>query len=204
MSFPLSITSIPLTLFKAISLKMPTDQENQHVSIIKELPQFVAYDQTQEWFLEFHSMPQVSREGLYLIQHNPTALKHRMNPTCFLAVMKLDRASIQRLCQFVIQSYAAEPQVLILGSGNLLLQFIDQYTLACPNETRIRQGCQLCVVQISCWCKLIAGNYQNFAKIAHCNSPTAAQHTVKHAININQCKKLNQLLTVCKGHHNIG
>jgi hypothetical protein len=109
MSFPLSITSTPMTLFKVISLKMPTDSKNQHVSFIKELPQFVAYDQTQKWFLEFLSMPQVSRDGLYLIQHNPTALKHRMNPTCFLAVVELDREGIQRLCQLVIQPYAAEP-----------------------------------------------------------------------------------------------
>jgi hypothetical protein len=174
-----------MTLFRVISLKMPTDPENQHVSFIKELPQFVAYDQTQEWFLEFHSMPQVSREGLYLIQHNPTALKHRMNPTCFLAVMELDKESIQRLCQFVIQPYAAEPQVLILGGGKLPLQFLDQYTLACPNETHIHQGCQLCIVQISCGCKFKAGNYQYFAKIAHCNTQTAAHHTVQHAINVN-------------------
>jgi hypothetical protein len=74
---------------------------------------------------------------------------------------------------------------LILGNGRLLLQFTDQYTLDCPNETQIHQGCQLCIVQIPCWCKLIAGNNQYFAKIAHCNSQTAAQHTVHHAENIN-------------------
>jgi hypothetical protein len=129
-------------------------------------------------------MPQVSREGLYLIQHNPTALKSRANPTCFLVVMELDRESIQRLCQFVIQPYAAEQQVLILGNGRLLLQFVETYTLACPNETRLHQGCQTCVVEIPCFCKLIAGNNQYFAKIARCNSQLVVQHTVQHAINI--------------------
>jgi hypothetical protein len=164
---------------------MPTDPGNKHVSFIKELPQFVAYHQTQEWYLEFQSMPQISREGLYLIQHNPTALKSRANPTCFLAVMELDRESIQRLCQFVIQPYAAEQQVLVSGNGRLLLQFVETYTLACPNETRIHQGCQICVVEIPCFCKLIAGNNQYFAKIAHCNSQLVVQHKVQHAININ-------------------
>jgi hypothetical protein len=67
----------------------------------------------------------------------------------------------------------------------VILQFIEQYTLACPNETQIHQGYQLCVIQISCGCKFVAGNYQYFAKIAHCNSQTAAQHTVQHAINVN-------------------
>jgi hypothetical protein len=185
MSFPLSITRISLTLFKVTALKMHTDPENKHVSLIKELPQFVAYHQTQDWYLEFQSMPQISREGLYLNQHNPTALKSRANPTCFLAVMELDRESIQRLCQFVIQPYAAEQQVLILGSGRLLLQFVETYTLACPNETRICQGCQICVVEVPSICKLIVGNNQYFAKIAHCNSQIVVEHKVQHAININ-------------------
>jgi hypothetical protein len=185
MSFPLSITCIPLTLFKVIALKMPTDPGNKHVSFIRELPQIVAYYQTQDWYLEFQSMPQISREVLYLIQHNPTALKSRVNPFCFLAVMELDRGSIQRLCQFVIQPYAAEQQVIILGNGRLLLQFVETYTLACLNETRIHQGFRICVVEIPCLCKLIAGNNQYFAKIAHCNSQIVVKHKVQHAININ-------------------
>jgi hypothetical protein len=93
-----------------------------------------------------------------------------------MQLMQLDRESIQRLCQFFIQPYAAEPQVLILGAGKLLLKFIDQYTLACPNATHIHQGCQLCIVQISCGCKFIAGNYQYFAKIAHCQSDSRSTY----------------------------
>jgi hypothetical protein len=176
---------MPLTLYQVMSLKMPTDSQNQHASFITNLPPYVAYEPTQYWFLEFHNMPQISKQGLYLIQHNPTALKHRMNPTCFLAVMQLDRESIQRLCQFAIQPYAAEPQVFILGAGKLLIQFLNQYTLVCPNDTHVHQGCQLCVIHILCGCKFIAGNYQYFAKIAHCHSQTAAPHTVQYAVNVN-------------------
>jgi hypothetical protein len=79
MSFPLSLTSTPLTLYKVIALKMPTDPESKHVSFIRELPQFVAYNQSQDWYLEFQSMPQISSGNLYLIQHNPTTLKSRAN-----------------------------------------------------------------------------------------------------------------------------
>jgi hypothetical protein len=78
-------------------------------------------------------MPQVSREGLYLIQHNPTALKSRANPTCFLVVMELDRESIQRLCQFVIQPYAAEQQVLITCSALALSTVLRTTSLSYGN-----------------------------------------------------------------------
>jgi hypothetical protein len=185
MYFPLSITSLPLNLYQVMALKMPTDSQNQHASFITNLPPYVAYNPTQDWFLEFHSVPQISKASLYLLQHNPTALKHRTNPTCFLAVMQLDRETIQRLCQFAIQPYAAEPQVFILGAGKLLIQFLNQYTLVCANETQTHEGCQLCVIQILCGCKFIAGNCQYFAKIAHCHSQTAAPHTVQYAVNVN-------------------
>jgi hypothetical protein len=185
MSFPLSLTSTPLTLYKVIALKMPADPESKHVSFIRELPKFVAYHQSQDWYLEFQSMPQISNGNLYLIQQNPTTLKNRANLTCFLAVMKLDREIIQRLCQFVAQPNAAEQQVLVLGNGRLLLQFVEKYTLACPNETRIHQGCQICVLEILCFCRLIAGNHQYFAKIAHCNSQIVVEYQVRYEANVN-------------------
>jgi hypothetical protein len=185
MHFPLSPTKSPLNLYRIISLKMPVDSQGQHASFITNLPSYTAYHETEDWFLEFNSLPQISKASLYLLQHNPTALKHRNNPTCFLAVMQLDRETIQRLCQFAIQPYAATPQILILGDRKLLMQFVSQYTLVCANETQIHQGCQICVIQVSCGCKLIAGHYQYFAKIAHCHSQTATQNAVKYAVNIN-------------------
>jgi hypothetical protein len=185
MHFPLSLTSLPMNLYQITALKLPTDSQNQHASFITNLPPYVAYNPTQDWFLEFNTMPQISKASLYLLQHNPTALKHRTSPTCFLAVMQLDRETIQRLCQFAIQPYAAAPQIFILGDGKLLIQFLNQYTLVCANETQIHEGCQLCVIQVLCGCKFVAGNYQYFAKIAHCHSQTAAQNTVKYAVNVN-------------------
>jgi hypothetical protein len=151
---------------------MPIDSDDQHISYIKQFPRYAAYDQNQDWFLEFDSKPHIAQDGLYLIQHNPTALHNRGNPTCFSSIMEQDRPNIQRLCEFVIQLYAARQRVLILHNNRLLLQFVKQYTLICPNETKILQGCQLCILEIPCLCKLKAGKDQYFAKIAHC-----AKHT---------------------------
>jgi hypothetical protein len=185
MHFPLSPTKSPLNLYRIIALKMPVDSQDQHASFITNLQSYTAYHETEDWFLEFNHLPQTSKSGLYLLQHNPTALKHRSHPTCFLAVMQLDRETIQRLCQFAIQPYAATPQILILGDRKLLMQFVSQYTLVCANETQTHQGCQICVIQVSCGCKIIAGHHQYFANIAHCHSQTAAQNTVKYAVNVN-------------------
>jgi hypothetical protein len=164
---------------------MPIDSEDKHASYIKPFPKFAAYDQTQDWFLEFDSRPNVAKDGLYLIQNNPTALHHRENPTCFSAIMAQDRNNIQRLCEFVIQPYAAKQRVSILHNNRLLLQFVKQYTLVCPNETKIYEGCQLCILEIPCLCKLRAGKDQYFAKIAHCENHLPNEHRVQYAVNLN-------------------
>jgi hypothetical protein len=78
-----------------------------------------------------------------------------------------------------------QKRVSILNNGRLLLQFVERYTLVCPNETKIYQGCQLCIVEIPCLCKLIAGSNQYFAKIAHCENHLVIEHTVQYAVNIN-------------------
>jgi hypothetical protein len=185
LSFPLSITRVPLILYQLTVLQMPIDSDNKHASYIKEFPKFAAYGQTQDWFLEFDGRPNVAKDGLYLIQNNPTALHHRENPTCFSAIMAQERTNIQRLCEFVIQPYAAKPRVSILHNNRLLLQFVQQYTLVCPNETKIYEGCQLCLLEIKCLCKFIAGRDQYFAKIAHCESHLPKEHRVQYAVNLN-------------------
>jgi hypothetical protein len=55
MSFPLSITRIPLALYQVTVLKMPTDPDNKHASYIKELPKYVAYHQTRSGSLNFQA-----------------------------------------------------------------------------------------------------------------------------------------------------
>lgn len=43
---------------------MPTDQQDLHVSFIQGLPQYVAYEETQYWYLEFKNMPQITDDGI--------------------------------------------------------------------------------------------------------------------------------------------
>jgi hypothetical protein len=90
----------------------------------------VAYSVTEGWYLEFETMPKLD-SGIYLIERNPTALKHKSLSTCLIALLGSGTESIQKLCKFVIQPYAVQEQILILAQGRLLLQFLKQYTLKC-------------------------------------------------------------------------
>jgi hypothetical protein len=66
MHFPLSLTNLPLNLHQITPLKLPVDAQNQHASFITNLPSYAAYHPTQDWFLEFNSMPQiVQSESLF-------------------------------------------------------------------------------------------------------------------------------------------
>jgi hypothetical protein len=146
---------------------MKVDDDHQHASYIKNLPTFLAYSEDEPWFLEFDHLPHLEQE-IYDIAQNPTALHHKSTPTCALALIESNRELIHRHCQFVIKPFAARPNVLALGRGKILLQFIDEYTLECQNGTFSYAGCALCVVQIKCRCKFTAGVFQFYSKIANC------------------------------------
>jgi hypothetical protein len=112
-------------------------------------------------------------------------MHNREDPTCFWAIMLQDRDNIKRLCEFVIQPYAAKQRVSILHNNHLLLKFVPEYTLICPNETKIYNGCQLCILEMPCLCKLQAGKDRYFAKITHCEHHLSNEYRVQYAVNFN-------------------
>jgi hypothetical protein len=147
LKFPLSLTRSSLTLYKVTALRLPTDAQNLHVSFIQNLPSFIAYEETQPWYLELHHYP-ILDNGIYYIERHSSVLKHKSSPTCIIALLEGGTESIQKLCKFVIQPYAAKEEILILGPGQLLLQFVKQYTLTCQNITQTYNACTNCVLSI--------------------------------------------------------
>jgi hypothetical protein len=162
---------------------MKVDDKNEHASFIQNLPKFIAYHADEPWFLEFDYLPQLEQE-IYDIASNPTALHHKSTPTCALALIESNREHIHKHCQFVLKPFAARPNVLALGRGKILLQFIDEYTLECQNGTFRYTGCALCLVQIKCRCKFTAGVFQFYSKIANCGEDSMPDPSVHYAINL--------------------
>jgi hypothetical protein len=183
LQFPLAITRSKLTIYRIFSLLMKVDDNNQHASFIQNIPKFIAYNADEPWFLEFDYLPQLEQE-IYDIASNPTALHHKSTPTCALALIESNREHIHKHCQFVIKPFAATPNVLALGRGKILLQFIDEYTLECQNNTSRYAGCAFCVVQIKCRCKFTAGVFQFYSKIANCEADSMPDTRVHYAINL--------------------
>jgi hypothetical protein len=113
LKFPLSLTSSSLTLYKVTALRLPTDAQNLHVSFIQNLPSFIAYERTEPWYLELSHYPILDHEVYYIERHS-SILKHKSSPTCIIALLEGGTESIQKLCKFVIQPYAAKEEILIL------------------------------------------------------------------------------------------
>jgi hypothetical protein len=183
LQFPLAITRSKLTIYRIFSLLMKVDDNNQHASYIQNLPKFIAYHSDEPWFLEFDYLPHLQQD-IYDIASNPAALHHKSAPTCALALIESNRELIHKLCQFVIKPFAARPNVLALGRGKILLQFVDEYTLECQNGTFSYTGCALCVLEIKCRCKFKAGVFQFYSKIANCGDDSEQDTSVQYAINL--------------------
>jgi hypothetical protein len=193
LQFPLAITRSKLTIYRIYSLLMKVDDNNQHASYIQNLPSFIAYSADESWFLKFDYLPQLEQE-IYDIASNPTALHHKSTPTCALALIESNREHIHKHCQFVIKPFAARPNVLALGRGKTLLQFIHEYTLECQNGTFRYTGCALCLVQIGCRCRFTAGVFQFYSKIANCEADSMPDTRVHYAINLTYIEQFLTLL----------
>jgi hypothetical protein len=183
LQFPLAITRSKLTVYRTFSLLMQVDNNNQHAQFIQNLPSFIAYSADEAWFLEFDYFPHLEQD-VYDIATNPTALHHKSTPTCALALIESNQELIQSLCKFVIRPFSAQPNVLTLGRGRLLLQFINEYSLECQNATSQHQGCPLCLIEIKCACKFKAGKFQFYSKIANCEDDSRPDASVQYAINL--------------------
>jgi hypothetical protein len=189
LQFPLAITRSKLTIYRTFSLLMQVDGNNQHAQFIQSIPKFLAYSEYEPWFLEFDHLPHLEQD-IYDIASNPTALHHKSMPTCALALIESNRELIHNLCKFVIKPFAAKANVLVLGRGKLLLQFIADYTLECQNGNLSYTGCSLCLIEIKCGCKFIAGIFQFYSKIANCGDDSPADTSVRYAINLPYLEQL--------------
>jgi hypothetical protein len=183
LQFPLAITRSKLTIYRVFSLLMQVDNNNQHAQFIQNLPSFIAYSADEAWFLEFDYLAHLEQD-IYDIASNPTALHYKSTPTCALALTESNRELIQNLCTFVIRPFAAVANVMVLGRGKLLLQFVHEYMLECQNNTSRYHGCFLRLLEVKCGCRFQTGVFQFHAKIANCEDDSRPDSSVQYAINL--------------------
>jgi hypothetical protein len=99
--------------------------------------------------------------------------------------MLFERDEIIQNCKFGVQPYRADAAVLVLAPGQLILQFIPQYTLACFNASVVTQeGCALCILRVPCRCTFRALHYNYYANIAHCAPTTQITEPMAYAVNL--------------------
>jgi hypothetical protein len=202
LEFPMSIIPFDLTLYKITALSMPIEPDRVHSSIILELPRYIAWSPLSDWYLEFDARPRIEN-GLYYLHYNPTALRHKKRPTCIMALLELGRDEIKRLCQFAIQPFKADPSVIVIAPGKLLLQFIANYTMHCQGQEPIVQtGCALCLIRLNCSCKFTAFHFQYYAQIAHCQNEPETSPEILYPVNLPYLERFFSNTTELLPEHN--
>ncbi len=191
LQLPLALTRKPFTLYRTFILHMAVENSNHtHSSLILNLPPYFAWSWDSDWYLEFSEYPHFE-SGLYYLHTNPQSIKHRSKPTCIVALLTLERDDILNLCSFAIQPFKAEPAVIVLSPGRLILQFISEYSLTCNEQPAIVfAGCALCVLRLPCHCVFNALQHTYYSKIAHCDNSSLPITPVSFAVNLVYLHKL--------------
>jgi hypothetical protein len=105
--------------------------------------------------MEFSELPYIT-SNLFYLHANPNVLEYRTSPSCLVALLLLEKDDIIEQCTSAVQPYEADPSILVLAPGQLILQFIATYMLECFGEQlETHNGCALCTVRLPCHCMQI-------------------------------------------------
>jgi hypothetical protein len=185
LQLPLSITELPFTLYRIVTLSLPADESNVHSSIIYGLPEYLIFHPTADYYIEITgNLPEIQGNILYLYQ-NPQILKHVSKKSCAMALILLERDDIKALCTFKIQPFIANRLILLLPDATILLQFVSNYSLEYDNVITYHPGCTLCVIKLKCKQVFRSDEYQYSAPLGECESlGNNSSHTISYAINL--------------------
>jgi len=146
MELPLSLTETPFQLLKTYRFNLPADNQQQHTSYISNGVNYIAYHPNSDYLLEFDEFPNIESD-YYFLHRNTIVLKHKSQPTCTYALLTLSQEEILRLCTFVVEPNSAQPRMLQIDAGNLILNFIPSYELQTRGENAEQlEGSLICCI----------------------------------------------------------
>jgi len=130
--FPISPLSSALTVYRTLCTTTPLPQQVNHVTVLQNMPQFIALNTTQDVYLTFDSQSDWDTPNS-LLEHSSFVFHHRHEPSCTSSFLNHQLDLIPKRCTFAFMPNAGEPQIIHLEAGHLLLIKISHYTLCYVN-----------------------------------------------------------------------
>lgn len=150
----LSIFQSPLHIFRIdpIALPVASTKGQTHQSTLEQLPQFLALNDIDDFFLTFQSMPYLQDKFYYQLSSDQHKTVNKTIPTCLYALLTDDVTSATKLCQTFLKPGAPKPNIKYVGDNLVLFQSTDSYSITdkTGNITNAQTNCTHCLKTVPC------------------------------------------------------
>jgi len=180
--FPISPLSSALTVYRTLCTTTPLPQQVDHVTVLQNMPQFIALSKAQDVYFTFDSQNDWDTPNS-LTEHSSFVFHHRHEPSCISSFLNHQLDLSPKRGTFAFMPDAGEPQIIHLEAGHLLLINISHYTLRCVNgSVKAMEAAAFVELVLPCECMFESEKGRYYPKLLQCeHRPEPITHI--HPIN---------------------
>jgi len=159
---------------------------DDHATIVHNVPNFFTYHLAFEYHLEFDDRPNLRASDSIHLHEYQGKMQTNDNLACILAIMNNRKSEVKQSCQFILMTNFIRPDIFVIDDDHVVLTNITNVTLRCFTKPDKIIDCRtMCKVTLPCRCSLLSSvGYipQRLGKcITHQREPEVL-HTVNLAL----------------------
>jgi len=152
----LGILPVHLNLYEVHVTPMITPGSEKHITILDQVPKYLAYNPQSEYFLEMDKIPEISSSNLIFLEHTHEILKSSEQQSCLLAIIHNNKSQIAHLCKYTVVTNAVTSDIFVLDRRHVLLTQVSNATVNCRGRLSHNITCAAtCRIALSCGCSLV-------------------------------------------------
>jgi len=152
---PMTELRTSLFLYEVHVVPVPVPGNDNHATVLHNVPKFIAYRPEQEFFIEFEHKPDIKMSQLIYLEDTHGLMKTEINSSCILAILRDSKSDVHVLCDFTVLTNFIRPSLFIIDYSHVLITNMSNVIITCPADISKNITCPAsCRVTIPCRCTL--------------------------------------------------
>ena len=145
LQIPLTTFQTGFTVYEIKQYPLALPNSDQNTMRLKDLPSGFAIDDSREFY---YTLTKQELDDIGVHHHAyPRTIYTKTRPwSCLTAIFQDEKSEVDRLCMYEIITNTLKPTISLVKDNKYLLTKVDNYTLLCPDGSRVKEGCQQCLI----------------------------------------------------------
>ena len=182
-AIPIASITTRFNLDCVLTFPVPFNDSSVDGTLITNLTDFVAISTDKRFMIEIPSSQMAlchGRHSVFCLDKFPH--KPFSSPSSLTAMFQ--KTKIRENCYFQFQEFIIVLSILELDEGTLLLTHILELIFTCHNVVTKKPGCSFCLLNLPCFCSVLAGDFCFSPCLASCQDTSAVTIVPSPGINL--------------------